>query len=236
MALQTTSYTRDELITAVRGDVGLRATNLVTDADIIRWSSEIVRMAAQQAPFYRVTDDVDTTANTMEYPLPADCIQLEAVAHNDLPLELIAYDDLLALDPYWRLTGSGTPYSWYARGNTAYGLYPAPDATVVDAVQLIYTAIPAMPSGGSSKFNFPIANERLIIAYCSFRASMKDATGEGGKRVDYYEKEYMREMNRLIQSVADVGYGGPLVMGGDATFMRRTWRDWLDRAVVPDPN
>jgi hypothetical protein len=235
VTLQVTSYTQTELIAAVRGDIGLRATNLVTDADIVRWAAEFVRMAAAQTHFYRVTDNVDSTADTMEYSLPVDCIALEYVAHNQIPLSLVAYDDLIQAEPYWRLTGSGTPYLWYVRGATSYGLYPAPSGTVVDAVQLIYTALPALPAGGSSKYSFPIANEHAIIAYCCYRASMKDATGEGGKRVDAYQKEWLSEIERMKQSVADMPDGELWVMGGSTSFRQRNWRDVIERATIPAP-
>lgn len=236
VTLQTTSYTLTEFYDSVRGDVGLRATNLVTDADILRWGKEAMRAAAQETHYYRKTATIDSVINQAEYSLPTDAINLEYVAYNQLPLELITYDELMIGEYYWRQTGSGTPLMYYRRGVTSYGLYPKPDATTVNVIELTYTALPAMPTTGSDHFNFPTANERLLLAYACWRASIKDATGEGGKRVDLYQREYMAEMLRFKQMVSDLGEGEATVMGGYSTLAAVDPITLLvARATIPAP-
>lgn len=236
VTLQVTTFTKDGLVDRVLGDIGLRGSNLVTAADINRWADDVTRQVAQETHWYRKTGTVDSVASQAEYSLPTDAINLEWIAFNSLPLGLISYDELMVNEYYWRQTGAGTPYAYYRRGATSYGLYPKPDTSTVGAIELTYTAVPAVPASGSTAYSFPTAHQQLIECYCRWRASIKDATGEGGKRVDIYQREYLSEMLRFKQMVSDLGEGEALVMGGMATLRRVDPVTLLvARATVPDP-
>lgn len=211
----------------------MRSSNLISDTDLQRWSEEVMRKAAQQTNWYRLTTTVNCVAAQAEYSLPTDCISLEAVAHNSIPLDPITLDDLFAYDPYWRQTTATTPMFWYRRGFTNYALYPTPSTSITSGIQLIYVAIPAMPAGDSSTFNFPQANEACIIAYLNYRGALKMTPGEGEKKVQAYQQEYMAEMQRLKETVDALSLSELLVIGADSG--RQSYPDQLARAIIPAP-
>jgi hypothetical protein len=231
---QVTSFTLNELQDRVRGDLGLRGSGLITETDVLNWARDITREAARSTQWYRVSDAVDATVSVADYDLPATAITLLSVAHDNIWLGgPVTFEDLDRYEPYWRSTGSGTPYLWYRRGFTGYTLYPTPDETLAGGIKRVYTAIPAMPDNGADTFDFPQACEQLLISYCLYRGALKDATGEGGPRVAVYQREYMMELERLKESVSDLG-GEALVMG---VYGSRGWRSPTDVSwrTVPQP-
>ena len=234
MALLQTSFTLCELHEYTLGDIGMRGSNLISESDVSRWAKEFLRLAAQQTHWYRTSLVTGTTADTQEYDLPAGCLAVEDIYHLDLPLEAMTHSDLMRFDPWWQTTASGTPYAYYVRGATAYGLYPKPSATDADAVTLFYTAIPAMPATPNDTLPFPTANELAIRAYCLWRASLKDASGEGARRVQVYEQEWKAELQRLKESVSDFHQRELIVVGGHRT-RGGDWRDVIERSSIPAP-
>lgn len=228
-----TTFTLCELHDLVRGEIGMRGSNLITDSDLTSWAQRIVRQSAHETQWHVTTDTVDSAADTADYDVPTGAIALKAVYFDDFPLEEISFHDLIERYPYWRSQGSvARPWCWYRKGLTSYSLFPAPDATTADVIRLYTSSIPAMPASNSDTFDFPPQNEGLLIAYCCYRASMKDANGEGGKRVQQYEREYLAELERMKAAVADFGEAELFVLGMDSD--RRNWRDFR-RQVVSDP-
>lgn len=235
MATQTTSFTATTLLDQINGDLGLRGSNLYTLADVHFWVERVIREATQQTHWYQVTDTVDATSGTKEYDLPTNCISLIAIAHDSIPLDQISYEDLLVFDPFWRQQTSGTPYAWYLRGMTAYGLHPTPGTTITGGIQRIYSAIPTQPSGDATAFNFPLASEALIVAYCLYRAALKDRSGEGGRVVGVYQQEYLAEMERFIRQVNAASDSELLVVGAETSI--GDWRyDRQSQQIVPAPS
>lgn len=233
MALQTTSFTEAELLDRVRGDLGARGQNLILQTDVTEWVEEALRTAAQQTNWYRVTDTVDCTSGTATYDLPTTCISLEAIAHNSLPLQRISFGELNESDPYWRQASSGTPLVWYRRGTTAYVLYPTPSATVTGGIQRMYVAIPAMPASTSAAISFPAANEQYLVEHCLFRGALKMTPGEGEQKVAIYERRAMAELERLKESVRQLGREH-LVMSSRSTSWRRAPFD-ITNITIPTP-
>jgi hypothetical protein len=233
VAVQTTSYTLTQLIDRVKGDLGLRGSNFLTDSEIELWAEEGSRLAAQQTHWYRKTSSVNATSGTADYDLPTDCIALLYIAHNDLPLVRITRQELEDTEPYWRDTGNGTPLVYYLQGTTSYTLYPTPGTTIASGISRHFIALPSMPSAGANTFDFPQANEMFLLDFCLFRASLKATPGEGEGKVAIYERRYMAELQRLKQAVDDMS-GAHLVMGGRATRWRRGPFD-ISHRIVPAP-
>ncbi|MBA3758928.1 MAG: hypothetical protein H0X07_00175 [Gemmatimonadales bacterium] len=174
------------------------------------------------------------TLGTAAYDLPTDLISLEYIAHSNLPLAQISLAELEQGDPYYRQTGNGVPYLYYLRGGTSINLFPTPSATITNGLSLHYTAMPVMPATTANTFNFPLANEDLIVSYCLYRAALKDATGEGGARVPLYRQEYMQALKEMKSSVRGLSEGHSLVMGKMGTSWGRHPLD-ISHRVIPSP-
>jgi len=232
LATQRSTFTATNLYDRVRAEIGMRGSNLLVDADILVWANEAVRQCAAESHWYRTSTPATPTAGTAEYDLPTLCIAIEEVLWDGLPIGQVSLADFYNFDPYWRSTSQGTPYCYYLRGTTKYGLYPTPDVSTANIITLYYTALPAENAGTTNTFEIPTASQRAIEAYCLYRASMKDATGEGARRVEIYQKEWLSELERLKETVANMNEAEVFVLGIDSC--RPSWRDYR-RQIVTDP-
>ncbi len=214
MAVQRSRLTMKQLRDRVKGDLGLRSSNLIQDEDIDAWGVDAQTEIAEITHWYRTSTSVSSTADTALYDLPTDCLALEEVWHNDLPLCPIRLVDFYRTHPNWRQDDSGTPTHWYVRGMTAYGLHPAPDATVANAIDLFYTALPPTPTLNTDTYYIPTALSEALVCYCKMRASEKDATGEGGRRFELYRNEWEQWKRKAMELVGSVSEGEVTVVGG----------------------
>ena len=218
MAVQKSTYTVKQLRDQVRGDLGLRSSNLILDEDIDRWAYDAQTSIATLTHWYRKTTTANTVAYTVSgtelYDLPTDCIALEEVWHDDLPLCQIRLVDFYRDHPNWRLDGAGTPTHWYLRGTTAYGLHVPPDSAVSNAIRLFYTAIPPALTLNTDTYYIPTAIQDAIVCYCKFMASDKDSSGEGGRRVERWERKWEEWKAKAMAYVGNLAEGEHTVVGG----------------------
>ena len=213
----------------------MRSNALLTDEDIDAWGLAWQTELAVLTHWYRTSDLVNTTSGTALYDLPLDCIALEEVRHNDLPLNQVRLVDFYRDNPNWRQDANGTPTLWYLRGTTAYGLYPTPDTTATDEVELIYTAIPPALTLNTDTYYIPTALEESLVDYCKLMASEKDASGEGARRIDLYARrveEWRRKAMAYVDSLAE---GTFTVVGSFGTENVGDWWDAIADRVIPEP-
>jgi hypothetical protein len=234
MAVQKSRLSVKQLRDRVRGDLGLRSNAFVTDEDIDAWGLAWQTELASITHWYRTSDLVNTTANTALYDLPLDCIALEEVRHNDLPLQQIRLVDFYRDNPNWRQDDAGTPRLWYLRGTTGYGLYPKPDTTATDEVELIYTAFPPALTLNTDTYYIPTALEESLVDYCKLMASEKDASGEGARRIDLYTRRVEMWRQKAAAYVDNVDEGSYTVVGGDSSGDSGAFWDITDR-TIPEP-
>lgn len=239
MAVAQSRFTRDELSDLVKGELGLRSSNLVTSADLVSWGGEASDIIARSTKWYKATSLPDSVSGTQEYDLPTDCIAIEEVlwsasgtANTHDPLGSITLADLYAGDPAWREASSGTPMWYYVRGATSYGLYPKPDATVTDGIKVVYAALPPLPASGAGTYSVPYGNGQAIKSYCKWRASEKDSSGEGGRRVDWYHKQWVADLKALVDSIVELAEAEVTVIGTDGGYRR--YGDWFSANDVID--
>lgn len=232
MAVQKTRLSVKTLRDRVRSDIGMRANALILDEDIDAWALAWQTEVAATTHWYRATDAVNTTASTALYDLPTDCIALEEVWHNDLPLQLVR---LVDFHPNWRNDDAGTPTHYYLRGTTAYGLYPTPDTTATDVVDLYYTAFPASPTLNTDFYSLPTALEESLVDYCKLMASEKDASGEGARRIELYTRRVEGWRQKVMAYVGNVSEGELTVVGGGGSSSWGDLGDIIATRTIPAP-
>jgi hypothetical protein len=235
MAVQKSTYSVKQLRDRVRGDLGLRSSNLILDEDVDAWAYDAQTAIANLTHWYRTTVAVATVANQALYDLPADCIALEEVWHNDIPLCQIRLVDFYREHPLWRQDGSGVPTHWYLRGTTAYGLHVPPSGSVAAAIDLFYTAIPPALTLNTDFYYIPTALQDAIVAYCKFMASDKDANGEGNRRVERWERIWEQWKQKAMAYVGNVAEGEHCVVGGFGSDWDGNEVDSLSYRTIPAP-
>jgi hypothetical protein len=234
MAVQKSRMSVKQLRDRVRGDLGMRSNALLQDEDLDSWALAWQTELAVVTHWYRTSSTVAATDGTALYDLPTDCIALEEVRHDNLPLQQVRLVDFYRDNPNWRQDAEGTPRLWYLRGSTAYGLYPTPDTTGASAVVLYYTAIPPALTLNADTYYIPTALEESLVDYCKLMASEKDASGEGARRIDLYARRVEGWRQKAAAYVDSVAESVNTVVGGDRSGDGGYWFDITDR-TIPAP-
>lgn len=237
MAALRSSYTQSEFRDLVKGDMGMRASGLITDVDLNFWGRRGQRIFAYETGwYYRDAVAVITTADVSLYSFPADAISVSALRYQDLPLYLTTVRELERRYLQWRTVGSGTPTQWFRRGMTSFGIYPAPSASGTTDLKVDYTALPPNPTGDADTYYIPTALDEALLAYGKMRAAEKDASGEGARRIEIYRADwlsYLRQGKALVEEAAE---GEPLVIGADADSLDDAGGWWsVGPFVAPTP-
>ena len=228
--LQTTyprsTITQAGMLDRVRGDVGLRGNNLLTDADIIAWANEIQDEIAERFRWYRTSTTMTSVSGTKEYILPTRCIALEEVWYNERPMQRLQLADFETNYAYFRRNNIGTPIFYYVRGASGYGLHPTPGDNAL-TILLVYTGMPPHPTSDTDFYTVPYGGERCIVSGAKLRAAEKDSSGEGARRYDMLLRQHdanMLALERAIESVAD---GDITVVGADNEPEYGAYSRWL---------
>ena len=209
--------TLSELIDRVRGDLGLRDNAYVTDTDITFWLNEGQSEIAREAQWFRTATTAGTTSGTKEYELPGPssgrCIAIEEIWLDGVQLYPIALDTLALGQPDYLDQGNGTPYFYYLRGSTGFDLHPTPGSTALANLTLVYVGEPPHISAPGDTFYVPATGQAALIDYACLRASLKDAHGEGGKRVAHYERAWERRLKQICDQASSAGDRDLVVVG-----------------------
>lgn len=221
MAYPRSLLTQSQMRDRVRGDIGMRANNLLTDGDINQWAIYAQSYLAMKTRWYRTDTLMDAVANQREYPLPVGTIGIEEVLYNadggtdGLPLYQVIERDLSNFQYQWRRSTAGTPLYYYVRGNSAFDLYPTPGTAIASAIHVYFSATPPAPASDSDFYYVPYGCEEAIVTYCKMRASEKDASGEGQHRLALYQRlwgMWLTDVERQVEAIAE---GESTIMGGD---------------------
>lgn len=211
-----------EMRDRVRGDLGLRDSSLLTDTDITGWLNEAQDIIARETGWYRTSLLTGTTSGTKEYALPLPstgrCLRIEEIKYDAEQLTAVTLDQLLKLDPRYRQAGNGTPWLYYVRGSSGFGLHYTPNVTDTDNLLVIYVAKPPRVSAANDFFYVPHALEDGLLIYAKKLASEKDAYGEGARRVGIYAAEWREFMKMAKAQVNAVAERVVTVAGEDALY------------------
>jgi hypothetical protein len=230
------SYTKATARDIVKGDLGLRSNNLLQDGDIDRWMATAQGDAARVTGwFQKANQSIVTTADQALYDLPTDLLSIRAMRYLTLPIRLVTVEELDRMWWNWQQQGSGTPRYWYRRGFTQFGLFPMPSASGTTDLKMDYTAVPTGPAADADHYTIPTVLEEMLTSYAKFMASMKDSSGEGARRIDYYRKEWEEGLNDLRSLVRDGAERESIVLGADGESQEGVWWDPIYFATVPPP-
>lgn len=214
MAVQRSRLTVAALRDRVRGDLGLRGSSFLLDEDLDFWAQESLDIIAREAMWNISSNTQNGVANQADYDLPADLLQILEVRYDNDPLWGITLRDLDLGYWDWRDADAGTPAYWYLRGTTSISLHPKPSANLTNGLVVHYVARPAVPTGHTDTYQIPASHETAILAYVKLQASLKDMSGEGAKRVGYYQALWEQERAKISDVAGQVGRR-ELVVGGD---------------------
>jgi hypothetical protein len=242
--VQKSRFTIATFYDRVRGNCALRGSNRVTDADILEALNEACDEIAQETHWYRTSSSINATDGVKEYDLPAGILTVEEVWWNPLsrrlfPVSPPELEDLYGSTPNWRYASEGTPTHYYVQVNSALGVHPTPDATTANAIFVVWTGLPPRADSSDDFLFHPAGHERTVINYACWKASLKDATGEGAKRLDHFRAAYVEGLSKCKRQVEALFEEGMTVYGeygtgrGGRGFPRT---DWMDGSAIPAPS
>ncbi len=240
--VQKSRFQVSEFYTQVRSNCNLRSSNRVADSEILAWLNEAQDEIAQETHWYRTSTSISIVQGTKEYDLPASpaCLTVEEVWYNPtqkrlLPMTPEDLENLAFYAPTWRYSSQGTPVYFYINVNSAIGLHPTPDTTTASALFVVYTGLPPHASSGTDYIYHPAGNERAIINYACWRASLKDAVGEGGKRMDYFRNAWEQGLAKVKRQVEALFEDDMTVFGQYGSTTNRGYSprsDWEDGSHI----
>lgn len=229
----------------MRGDCALRGSNRVTDTDILAWLNEAQDEIAMETHWYRTSKYITQTQGVKEYDLPVSprCITIEELWLDDVQRKLIqmSTEDIAGLSfysPTWRYNSTGTPIYYYINVNSAFGVHPTPDTTTTNNFFIVYTALPARATLSTDYIYHPAGHEKTVIAYACWKASLKDAVGEGEKRMNIFRAAYVEGLSRCKKEVEGLGQEMMTVIGEYGTPPHGRWSprpDWIDGSPILAP-
>ena len=206
--LYTRSYfSLSEAQDEVLGDLALRNTNIVTSGDIGRWLNRAQTLLARDSQAFFADFEIVTTSGTAEYAVPGDsgalALSITEVLYKNVPLWCLSISQLYAWNVKWRSAASSTPWAYYQRGMSSIGLYPAPSSSGTADLVVTAAVIPPKVTEPEDFFYVPVGCEDGLISYAKLQASLKDAFGEGERRIPEYKEEWKLAKARACQLVRD---------------------------------
>lgn len=240
---QKSRYTVATFITNVRDALQLQGSNRVTDANIQNWLNEAQDIIATETHWYRTSSYISTVAATKEYDLPSSCMTVEEAWWDPnqrrlMPMTPADLEGLAFYSPNWRYTTDATPIYYYVNVNSAIGLHPTPNANGTNALFLVYTALPPHASTTSDYQYIPVGGERALTHYACFKASIRDAVGEGQKRLASFQALWQQDLQAMKRQVEAL-YEEDMTVIGEFGEMRnrRGWpfADWQLGVPITGP-
>jgi len=240
---QHSRYNVAQFKTNVRANMQLTGSNRVADSDIVTWLNEAQDEIAIETHWYRTSTYVSAVLGTKEYDLPQDLLGVEEVWWDPLQRRLIPMtpEDLEGLafySPDWRYAPQGIPIYYYINVNSALGMHPTPNANTSNAIFIVYSRLPAQVSGDTDFIYAPPNSERAVVNYACWRGSLKDATGEGQKRLQEFRAAWMEDLSKIKRQVEGQFEDDMCVIGEFGTMRSRRWgprTDWENGAPIVAP-
>ena len=209
-----------ELQTRILRNLGLAGTNKVSTADLTDWLNDAQDEIARLSGWFRGSYQGNVTAGAAEYDLPAApaarFLSIEEVYVSSAPVAYLPFDQLQQYYRRFRDQTAATARWWSTRGGSSIYLHPKPSATVVDALVIYGIALPPYVSQDGDKLYVPHGLEQAAIDYCMLQGSLKDAHGEGARRLQYLAAKWQEWEARIISSPSNVSVNEVIAMGEDA--------------------
>lgn len=156
-----------EIATRVKRQFGDEADIQIKDEDILRWINDAQREIASANDLLQTVATTAVVANQREYTLPANILLLRSVHYQGQklrPLNSREAEEYLATG-----VATGTPIYFWAWANKI-NLYPQPDSTDPDDLQLFYTRQPTEVTAVGDTPEIPLEYHNAIVQYCLAQA------------------------------------------------------------------
>ncbi len=214
------SFNVQEFYDRVRGDLALRGSARITDADLLGWGNEGAREIARETWWLRAKLTTDLVANQARYAWPdttdGRCIGIESVFVSGQPVRAATIDDLNKGLFNWPSQTGSPPWLWWTNGGTDLQLWPTPASNQVGVLDLSFYAVPPDVTAPQEHFMVPFGGERALLVYAKKLASEKDAFGEGARRAQGYEAEWLRLLVSMKRQVRNTNPNAVTAVGEDA--------------------
>lgn len=186
-----------EIATRVKRTFGDEAGAQITDQDIIRWANDAQREIAVNNDLLQVTATTATVAGQDQYALPPDLLTLKSVRFQGRRLSSMTsaeMGEMIGSDAVTR--GIPTHFSVFAK---KIDLYPAPDSSDPDDLQVYYTRQPMELMATTDTPELPAQYHNRIVEYCIAQAyELDDNLESSQKKMQQFEDGVAR-----LKGVAD---------------------------------
>lgn len=179
--------TLDEMRTEVYARLA-ETSGFFTDAQITQWLNDGVEDICLDIEPLARNATVDVTADTGEYALPCDTINVRWSLYYDtantnwMRLTETKYDDLFDIDPNWEEDRSTFPTHFYWRVNII-GLFPIPDTSATAGLRIYYTHLPESMSADADVTGLDAWLDKAVVLYALWRCKLKDRDEQRAREV-----------------------------------------------------
>lgn len=198
--------TVDDIFIRVKRTFGDEAGAQIENADILRWANDGQLDIARKTQCIVKTEIYNTTNGVYEVNIPpAFLFFLRATCDGRL-LSPISYQELDARYPNRAETyPTGVPEYITFIGNTMY-LYPAPVASGVGNLLVIYAARPAILVNTADNLEIPDRFYETLIRFCLMRAKELDGDWEAARIFQKSYEEELQGINTELENSNDSSY------------------------------
>lgn len=189
------------------GDAGPDGSGAYRDAELDRWLLEGCNDIARQAEILQTTLDIDVTAGTGQYDMPADmtrCTRVDFIADSEgrsRTLEFKAFHNANAVA--WVNDSEGMPalYTfWGTPGSVKMILYPTP--SYAGTISLHYYRLPTPPENDADVLDLPVGWEDCAYLYAEYLALRRDRDPRWQEALQLY-KDTLGAMYDLTRQHSD---------------------------------
>lgn len=193
-------YTKtvDDVITDVKRIFGDEALVELKSTDLLRWTNAAQREIASSHTVLKGKASHNLVALQTLYPVPLDSpvAQVQGVHIEGKPLRGVSFQEaqetILRDDP--ELEANGEPKVWYEWDGDLY-IYPAPEKSVDNGLELFYLAYPTNLTGTSQALSIPDRFYNQIVDYVLSQAYRLD---ENWQATSYQDARFRDSMNRHL--------------------------------------
>ena len=177
------------------GDIKRRVTNVLgddaklvfEDVDLFDYINDAQVDICRKTGLLSTVATVNIVANTDNYPLAADCIEVLRVTYNNNKLYKTTWQEVDMIDPTRDTGGSnGVPDHFYVIGNTIY-IYPRPVSALAGGLKITYSRTPVVLAADADTPEIPIAYHEDIClrVIAKGHEQVEDFQASGTKLAEY---------------------------------------------------
>jgi hypothetical protein len=196
----TSSTTGTAFIALARAEYNDATTNTFSDTEILSYINDGVLDMAVKAQCIQDSESIDLAANTIEYSLSTDFIEVKGVNYVDSTgvIYSLKPGNIALVDPKNQEQKNSTrPLYWYEFDGKV-GVYPALAARTTETITVYRVELPtAIAAGGT--IPTPRIYDNALMLYCLYRMQRKDGNPEASNT---YQR-YLQDLGMYRQDLQD---------------------------------